>query len=250
MKRILLFALLALALPALLSAEELIRCESKDGHRRRCSFEGPGHVVLRKRLSATTCNEGENWGWKPGEIWVDHGCRAEFVVDGREERREERHEERREEARRDEGWHDRDGGMNREHGRLLVCESEDGRRHRCAADLRFGIVEVNRQLGHRDCILNDTWGWNESGVWVDRGCRAEFVIRPERRAEPRYHTETVLCESRDSHQHFCAAETRFGVELRRQLSVSTCTFGESWGYGERGIWVKNGCRAEFSVKVP
>jgi len=31
-------------------------------------------------------------------------------------------------------------------------------------------------MGNARCIEGYTWGYNEQGVWVDRGCQAEFVL--------------------------------------------------------------------------
>lgn len=236
MKRLLFSALLLLlVVPAIASADETIRCESKDGHRRRCSFEGEGRVVLERQLSASACSEGQTWGWRNGEIWVDNGCRGDFRIERRHE-----HDDRYGRDR------DHDRYDRRDDRRTLVCES-DGRLRRCDADLRWG-VELTQQLSKRDCIRNETWGWDEDGIWVDRGCRAEFAIRgPRRRDDRSFRSETIRCESKDDRKHFCPADTSFGVELRKQLSVSDCKFRETWGYGERGIWVRNGCRADFTV---
>jgi len=237
MKRLALLVLLVLFLPLLAFADDVVRCESKDGHRRRCPA-GDGRITLEKQLSLTECVEGTSWGWRRGEVWVDNGCRADFRIWNRRDE----YEHDREGSDRE----DRDGRIRRDR-RLLVCESEDGRLHRCAADMRGG-VELNRQLSKRDCIRNETWGWDEDGVWVDRGCRAEFSFRAPRRRDDRGHTETVVCESKDARKHFCPVDTSYGVELRRQLSVSDCTFRQTWGYSERGIWVKDGCRAEFIIR--
>jgi hypothetical protein len=38
-----------------------------------------------------------------------------------------------------------------------------------------------------------------------------------------------------------------GVTLSRQLSDSGCVQGKTWGYDANGIWVSNGCRAEFTL---
>src|SRR6476469_6702214 len=46
---------------------------------------------------------------------------------------------------------------------------------RCSADTRNGVRMV-RQMGNARCIEGYTWGYNEQGVWVDRGCQAEFVL--------------------------------------------------------------------------
>jgi len=36
-----------------------------------------------------------------------------------------------------------------------------------------------------------------------------------------------------------------GVQLVRQISRSACIEGQTWGYARNGIWVSQGCRAEF-----
>jgi Protein of unknown function (DUF3011)/Ricin-type beta-trefoil lectin domain-like len=76
-------------------------------------------------------------------------------------RGEGRREERREEGR---------GG-----GYAVTCASEDGRRKFCQVDTRAGVRLV-RELGGSACRLNETWGFDQRGIWVDRGCRAEFQV--------------------------------------------------------------------------
>jgi hypothetical protein len=58
----------------------------------------------------------------------------------------------------------------------------------------------------------------------------------------------LRCESSSGNQTWCAAETRHGVRLLRQYSRAPCYEGDTWGYSRRGIWVSNGCRAEFEVE--
>lgn len=57
----------------------------------------------------------------------------------------------------------------------------------------------------------------------------------------------VRCESRDRRRNYCAADTRGGVHLSRQLSSDSCVQGSTWGYDARGVWVTNGCRADFAL---
>jgi len=33
-----------------------------------------------------------------------------------------------------------------------------------------------RQISHTRCRLDDNWGYDRNGVWVDRGCSAEFQV--------------------------------------------------------------------------
>ena len=41
---------------------------------------------------------------------------------------------------------------------------------------RSGGVQLIRTLSDSACVQGRTWGWDRSGVWVDRGCRAEFSV--------------------------------------------------------------------------
>ena len=73
-------------------------------------------------------------------------------------------------------------GRAQDRGRgAIICSSMDGQRTFCDADTRDGVRFV-RQLGDVRCEEGSTWGFTERGIWVDRGCRAEFeVSSPELR---------------------------------------------------------------------
>ena len=58
---------------------------------------------------------------------------------------------------------------------------------------------------------------------------------------------TLRCESGDGREHHCVADTVGGVRLLRQLSRSACAQGRTWGVDRSGIWVSQGCRAEFAL---
>lgn len=57
---------------------------------------------------------------------------------------------------------------------------------------------------------------------------------------------TFRCESQSHQTNYCDVDTRNGIELVRQLSHAGCWQGDTWGYDHRGVWVANGCRAEFA----
>ncbi len=69
------------------------------------------------------------------------------------------------------------------------------------------------------------------------------ALPPAARADER----TIRCESRRGRYQFCSADTENRVELRRQFSDTPCVLWRTWGYDYRGVWVDNGCRAEFRV---
>src|SRR5262249_19995582 len=59
--------------------------------------------------------------------------------------------------------------------------------------------------------------------------------------------QTIRCQSANYQCQQCSADTRDGGRLARELSDTACRRGENWGYDARGIWVDNGCAAEFYI---
>jgi DUF3011 family protein len=57
----------------------------------------------------------------------------------------------------------------------VTCASTNGQRTFCTADTHGGVRLV-RQFGQERCDEGSTWGFTEQGIWVDRGCRAEFLL--------------------------------------------------------------------------
>jgi len=57
----------------------------------------------------------------------------------------------------------------------VTCSSNNGQRVYCNADTRGGVRLV-RQISGSSCQQDSTWGYDSRGIWVDRGCRAEFEI--------------------------------------------------------------------------
>ena len=210
-------AVFVLAVPAF-AQDTRVRCESQ-GKMHQCGFAGNGTVTLMRQLSKSACVQGKSWGYSGDTIWVDRGCRADFLVTPISASIPTT---------------------------ALICESQ-GSRHNCSADTRFG-VRISRQLSKHGCMEGKDWGYTSNGVWVDKGCRAEFIIGPgpmtSSTLSNNYHG-TVVCESNNNTRQRCNADTRFGVSLGRQLSDNSCILNQSWGWDSRGIWVSKGCRAEF-----
>jgi len=203
-------------------------CESQSGRREQCTADTRLGVALSRQLSREACVEGRSWGYTNNSIWVDNGCRAEFIVGG---------------GRRGQGQQNPDWSS---YAKTIVCESVNNRRNYCPADT-IGGVELTRQISKTNCVLNRDWGYDSSGVWVTNGCRAEFRVGGRYESLPPYsqYSTTVTCESVNNRRIYCPADTRFGVQIGRQLSDNNCIFNRDWGYDNAGIWVRNGCRAEF-----
>jgi hypothetical protein len=124
-----------------------VRCESYNDRTSYCNVDTRGGVRLVRQLSDAGCIRGRDWGANERGIWVTDGCRAEFEL----------------------------GTSGYGYGRSFRCESNDGRTRYCNADTRSGI-DLVRQLSRNSCVEGRTWGVTREGVWVSRGCRAEFSI--------------------------------------------------------------------------
>jgi hypothetical protein len=142
-----------------------------------------------------------------------------------------------------------------DYGGSVRCESNDGRTRYCAANVRGG-VRLTRQLSRTDCIQGRNWGYDNRGIWVAGGCRAEFVTGAGGTYRPGYGNpgygsygsgQAIRCESNDGRERYCRVPIRQRADLSKQLSRTRCVQGQNWRWDRGGIWVAGGCRGEFRV---
>jgi len=207
---------------------QVISCSSDDMRRNYCAADVRGGVQLVRQRSDAPCIFNHSWGYQNGRgIWVDRGCRADFAITRP-------------------NWGGWDNGYN------IYCASDNGGRNTCPTDTRGG-VQLVRQRSGSPCDFGRTWGYDRRGIWVDRGCRADFQIggggsgwKPGGGG-----TQIINCSSNDMRRNVCPVSTRGGVRLVRQRSDADCIYNRTWGYDGRGIWVDRGCRADFEIgRVP
>ena len=140
----------------------------------------------------------------------------------------------------------------------VTCESWQFRPARCEVP---GIVDA--QLANvvaGDCRPGN-WGHDATGVYVNNGCRAVFNVVSRggggwgggnqggnwggnwgggNNGRP---GQSVRCESWQFQPARCAMDTRGGVQIQRVIA-GDCRQG-NWGRDRNGVWVSNGCRADF-----
>jgi Protein of unknown function (DUF3011) len=239
----------ALAEPAPQSALRM-SCDSNDMHRRVCTVDTTGGVQMVHQKSQAKCTQNFSWGFDAHGIWVDHGCRAEFevriqapvVVEHRDNR--DRDHDGYRDGRRDGDSRGRDNEFRGWGDTYMVyCPSDDMGRAWCPADARFGVRMI-RQRSQAACIEGQTWGSGKRGIWVDRGCRADFAVTGDWKSRA---AGFVYCPSDYMNRNFCAVDTRDGVFIVRQRSEADCVFNRTWGYDRDRIWVDRGCRADFEI---
>jgi len=167
-------SVLCFALAALFSAvayssasAATVRCASEGFEYTRCPADTRGGVQLLEQLSDTTCREGENWGYDRRGIWVDRGCAGKFEFGRRYAANDFYQDYTSREYRRDYGASSAE--------ETVRCESLDNGYKRCPADTR-GEVQLLEQLSDTTCREGENWGYDRRGIWVDQGCRGEFVV--------------------------------------------------------------------------
>jgi Protein of unknown function (DUF3011) len=218
-------------------------CSSDDMHRHVCLVDTTGGVQMVHQKSQAKCIQNTTWGYDNRGIWVDRGCRAEFEV-GAQAVAIVGHE----------AGHDRDHDGNREHARdgdfrgfgesyMVYCPSDDMGRAWCPADARFGVRMI-RQRSQAACVEGQTWGSGKRGIWVDRGCRADFRVTGDWQSRA---AALLYCPSDYMNRNFCPVDTRDGVFIIRQRSEADCVYNRTWGYDRDRIWVDRGCRADFEI---
>lgn len=138
-------------------------CASDDFYRHFCPVDAYAGVDLIRQRSQAACIYGRTWGLTNGAIWVDRGCRADFGVGA--------------------GRYYSDDGYRS--GRTVYCASDDFGMRGCRVNT-FGGVSLVRQRSEAPCILGRTWGYDDRGIWVDRGCRADFALGGNYRYERPY----------------------------------------------------------------
>ena len=132
-----------------------VSCDSYNGGRNACSADTRNGVALARQLSSAKCKKGVSWDVQnDNRIWVDQGCRGIFATGVM--------------------WSNGGGGGGGG-GQRLTCASYSNRRTECPANTN-GQVSLTRKWSNAPCIQGTSWGYNNRMVWVDRGCRADFLF--------------------------------------------------------------------------
>ncbi len=170
--------------------------------------------------------------------------------------------------------------------KVVTCESNKNRYHYCEHKIS-GEVKLISQTSKTRCREDENWGFDTHGIWVDKGCSGEFRIKSKggNSHNDHHHTsdsggdtiaaiggalivgalvgaltsgsdndsssdDNIKCASTNSKYTRCEADIRRDerVVMKRQLSNDGCWEDETWGYDRDGIWVDEGCRAEFEIK--
>jgi hypothetical protein len=218
-------------------------CESRSSRIHYCDADTRFGVELVQQLSRADCIRDRSWGYDRRAIWVSNGCRARFRLGtgggssfppgG--------------------SWGGISPGNDPPGTRRVSCESSRGDRQYCQFPFAARDVQLVQDFGRNPCVQGRTWNWGEGGIWVERFCGGEFLVFPQAGGGwgggwSGGGSNRIVCEShRDRVQHCPAGGIIVDAKIVRQLSNSPCIEGQSWGYNDQAVWVRDGCRAEFAV---
>lgn len=135
------------------------------------------------------------------------------------------------------------GPASAQYANRVKCESFNYRPAQCQVG-NIADVRIVERLGGQ-CRQGPDWGYDRQAIFVNNGCRAVFEVRSGGYGGGYGGNQVVRCESREYRTQRCAMDTRGGVRITRVLGNAACRQGQSWGHDRRGVWVSNGCRAEF-----
>lgn len=163
---------LMLALPAQAQGGRTIRCESTSGAFNRCNMPWRD-AALVKQESKGACIRGQSWGVDRQGLWVDRGCRGLFAEAGYDRPDYGRPNHGRP-GNGPGGWQP---GPGWDQTIRLQCDSNHKSYQMCMVDVgRRGRVQLVKRMSDARCTEGVSWGWNRAGVWVDRGCRGQFLV--------------------------------------------------------------------------
>lgn len=132
--------------------------------------------------------------------------------------------------------------------KMITCSSDGGKVY-CDANTHHGVHLV-KQRSDAPCKQGTSWDYDGLGIWVDKGCSADFILGdlPQTSAA-NSGSATLNCASEDGKKKYCPVEdVSARVTLLKQLGPSACVEGTNWGRDPEGIWVDQGCQAQFQVQ--
>ncbi len=209
-----------------------ITCGTSTGPRVQCltGTSATSVRLVRDLSSPKQCRQSSNWGFDDTSIWVDRGCQGEFEVIPAASPRPPL-------------------PGSGQSTRRITCGSNSGAQVECNTEGEATKVVLVRDLsGRSQCRQGFNWGFTDSLIWTNRGCRGEFEVGYQA-APSGGNARRITCGSTTGARVRCNAFGQVSnvVMVRDLTGRGLCRQNSSWGFGRSDIWANGGCRAEFEV---
>lgn len=191
-----------------------INCKSDNKRRKNCPLKGLAKVELDRELGKVRCTRGQTWDVNNTTLWVDKGCNGRFLVTSLPD------------------WKPY----------TLKCESRNKKRASCPVKAG-AVVSLHRQTSKNACQQGMSWAHSGNTIWVDRGCKGIFDVRPWRNEYPDYQT------SRERAKRACttvARDHQFTVKATRIIETGQHHFDVEMDATRNRIDIELMCRYQVS----
>jgi hypothetical protein len=188
-----------------------LRCNSSPGGYNYCRTSTAGGVVLRTQHTYHACYQNDTWGYDGSGVWVANGCSATFRI-GRDDDDDTAAKvglgilalgvigALASGDNNDDGYNNPppppqnygqydppqgypqqgypQGGYpddDYDDAYIVSCDSKNNKYRFCQVPIR-NYAQLVHQRSRSACRFNKSWGYDRRGVWVKKGCRADFAI--------------------------------------------------------------------------
>ena len=203
-----------------------VPCGTTSGQQVTCRTGGYATHVRLGQDQSGRCRQGQTWGYTDSFIWANNGCRGQFLVTLQ------------------------GSGPGNPGSTVISCGSGSGRQVICETDGYATNVSLQRDQSGGRCRQNQTWGFTDSFIWANQGCRGDFLVSFSGSGPGGDLTRRITCGTSDPQGVACRPGGMVrSARVVRDMSASRCRHNTTWGYAADSLWVANGCIAEFTLTV-
>lgn len=218
-----------------------VRCESDNYRTEVCRVDTRGGVRLVRQESDSPCVRGRTWGYDSRGIWVAQGCGGRFEVGNARVARNTYNN----------GYY---GSSSPYYGNSSYGSPYYGNGSQYGSAYPYGNSSTYSGSNPLTQVLGAVLGsggynnygnsaYGNNGYYGNNGGYYGNTSSYNGR-QP----QVFRCESDNGQPRFCRLPFQAQrIDLRRQLSRTQCAEGYTWGRQSDGVWVEQGCRAEFIV---
>jgi hypothetical protein len=131
-----------------------VTCGGASNQRVVCSVDGSiSSARLIRDLSVNRCRQNTSWGYDASGLWINGGCIGDFELAVRG-----------------------GAGGGADYTREIICGTPSGQQVTCRTDGYATGVRLVQDLSGGRCRERVNWGFTDSYVWANQGCRGRFAV--------------------------------------------------------------------------
>jgi hypothetical protein len=142
----------------------------------------------------------------------------------------------------------------------MTCGSVSNTQQTCRTNASIVSARLERDLNGKRCREGTTWGYTNSYIWTNSGCRGDFLVNYQAGTVSSGTgigvngnvsagtTQTIHCGDVHGARVQCNAGGYISsARIVRQQLIGTCKPNNTWGYTDTYVWTEKMCIADFEV---